>query len=139
MAGRAFLAINASLLSIGWSCTASAQDTAETAQILSSAGQSQGRAAQSLESAFSDSMNAAAARMRSTQNRGQGTGERMPDIPRETYVVPSNADPLEGTDAPTYRQGNGPSIRVSGTLIQAPQTTCSKNCPEVPTRSKTTH
>jgi hypothetical protein len=39
---------------------------------------------------------------------------------------------LEGTDAPTYRLGNGASIRVSGTLIQDSGTSCVKNCPAKP-------
>jgi hypothetical protein len=136
VAGRAFLAVNAALLSFAGHCTASAQEAVETAQVRSGAGQSQGRPAQSLGSAFSNSMNDAAVQWRSMHNSERVSDEHEAGTPRETYTIPANADPLEGTDAPSYKQGNGPSIRVSGTLIQGPQTTCSKNCPEVSAGSK---
>ena len=129
MAGKATLAICGALLAAGWSLPASAQAAAETAVILSGTGQATGRASRSLGSAISGSIGAAANEIHATRNGGQAPTVRRRRAPSSAgHVIPPDADMLEGTDAPTYRLGNGSSIRVSGRLIQGAGTTCAENC-----------
>lgn len=130
MANKAALATCAALLSVGVSGNAAAQDAAETAQILSGTGQSQGRASRSLGSAISQSMNAARDAIATTRAAEPVTSRRRFRTAHEPYPIPANVDGLAGTDAPTYRLGNGSSIRVSGRLLQAPGTSCVSDCPE---------
>jgi hypothetical protein len=97
--------------------------------ILSGSGQSTGRASRSLGSAISGSMNAAAREIQATRNAAPAPSFRRRRAPGAAgQVIPPDADMLEGTDAPTYRLGNGASIRVSGRLIQGAGTTCAENC-----------
>ena len=145
MAGKAVLAICGALLAIGGSFPALAQDAAETAVILSGAGQPAGRASRSLGSAISGSINAASAQIRSVRNAEPTTGGHQPRTAGDAraitsdQAIASDIDMLEGTDAPTYRLGNGASIRVSGTFIQDPGTMCSRNCPADSVRSGGAH
>ncbi len=132
MAGKAMLAIGGALLASGWSLPASAQAAAETAVILSGTGQGTGSASRSLGGAVAGSMNRAADAIAATRN-----GAPAPSYRRRRsagnggagHVIPPGGDMLEGTDAPTYRLGNGASIRVSGRLVQGAGATCSQNCP----------
>lgn len=129
MMSRSALALCGALLAVGVPGAAAAQDAAETAQILAGTGQSQGGAARSLGGNISQSMNAASNAVRAARSGdAPASGHRAAAAP-QPFGIPENVDFLEGTDAPTYRLGNGASIRVSGGLIAAPATTCVKDCP----------
>lgn len=131
MSARPALAICGAVCSLGLTCAGAAQDAAETAVILSGAGQSQGGAARSLGSTISRSMGAAANAVRGARpNPGYVASRRRAGNVRQAPAIPADVDMLEGTDAPTYRLGNGASIRVSGRLIEAPRTSCVKQCAE---------
>ena len=109
---------------------AAGQDAAETAQILSGVGQSQGGAGRSLGANISRSIGGAANTLKSRPSAGYATSRRKARPAHEPNSIPANVDVLEGTDAPTYRLSNGSSIKVSGRLIQAPETSCVRNCLE---------
>lgn len=129
MSFRAGLVICASLLAAGYADDVSAQDAAETAQILSGVGHSQGAASRSLGSAVSRRMNAANNAITATQQAGRTAPRSRPHLARVGAPTPSGGDLLEGTKAPTYKLGNGASIRVSGRMTRAPGTSCVKECP----------
>lgn len=99
-----------------------AQDAAETAIILGGTGASQGRAQRALGSSISRSMgNAANAVAVANQRSSYPTPRRQRRVNTKTgghfaIALPGDVDPLETTDAPTYRLTNGTSIRVSGGL-----------------------
>lgn len=128
MTNRTALAICAALLALGVSQTASAQDAAETAAILSGTGQGTGGASRSMGSSVSNSMNSATNALRSVQSSRKGQSRRSSRSARQSYAIPADADLLEGTEAPTYQLGNGSSIRVSGGLVPDATTSCVKNC-----------
>jgi hypothetical protein len=137
MPGKSFKAFGAVLLTIGWAPAASAQAAAETAVILSGTGQATGSASRSLGSAISGSINAASAQIQAARNGGSvanGGGRRRAS--GVAYAIPADVDMLEGTDAPTYRLGNGATIRVSGTFVQGAETSCAKDCPQDAGRRK---
>ena len=127
---RSALAISAALLALGAAGNAAAQDAAETATILSGTSQ-QAKAQRSLGSAISRSINNASNAIRSSRNAGP-VAIRGPSRNRGSggaYRITAHGDPLAGTDAPTYRLGNGASIRVSGVLRPEEETVCISNCP----------
>jgi hypothetical protein len=133
MAQRIVLVLLASAaLPVGPVSTAAAQDAAEAA-ILGGSGQAQAGASRSLGTAMSNSLNAAANAIGGgTPNRG-GTHSSSAAIarvrPAQAMIgSPVSSDPLAGTDAPTYRLGNGSSIRVSGGLIPAANAACVRDC-----------
>ncbi len=138
MAGKSFRAFGAVLLTIGWAPAASAQAAAETAVILSGTGQATGSASRSLGSAISGSINAASAQIQAARNGGSvaNGGGRRRASGYAAYAIPADVDMLEGTDAPTYRLGNGATIRVSGTFVQGAETSCAKDCPQDAGRRK---
>ncbi|WP_338466519.1 hypothetical protein RXV95_13300 [Novosphingobium sp. ZN18A2] len=137
---RSTLAISTILMLGAAPCTVSAQDAAESAMILSGTGQGQASSARSLGSSIANSMNAASREIRTQRASGNASGRahyrrRTRGVARTGAVsaaIPANADMLKGTDAPTYKLGNGASIRVSGGLVQAPTTSCVKDCPKPP-------
>lgn len=134
MAAKVILPIQAALLAFVLAVPASAQVAAETATILSGTGQATGRASRDLGSAVSGSINNAASQIRATQDGAAAPGRyrSRSAAQAEGYAITSGGDALEGTDAPTYRMGNGASIRVSGSLRKSTAATCSENCPESP-------
>ena len=123
-------AIFAGLIAFGLSGAASAQDAAETAQILGTTGQSQVSAGRSLAKAISHGMNAAGDAINSRPHANHAASRHRRGNARATYALPANVDPLANMDAPVYRLANGTTIEVSGGLIPAQDTTCLKNCPE---------
>lgn len=61
-----------------------------------------------------------------------GVNNRSSTDYRATYSafeIPAGLDPLQGWDVPTYRQGNGVVLRVSGELRPDAPTICIANCP----------
>lgn len=127
---KAVLGLSAVLCLMGASGSAGAQDAAETAQILSGVSRPHAGAGRSLGSAITQSLDAArdaiampAAMPIAMPRRAIATGH--PRL-RQRAVIPANGDPLERFDAPTYKLGNGATIRVSGGLANA---TCVENCP----------
>jgi len=133
MTRRTVLAICTAILAVGASGSAAAQDAAETAGILSGTGPSTGGAQRAQGSAVSNSLNSATQALRSARSSRSSRASASRSGSRsahQSYSVPADVDFLEGTDAPTYRLGNGSSIRVSGGLIQTPETACVKDCPE---------
>lgn len=97
-----------------------AQDAAETAIILGGSGASQARAQRSLGAAVSRSMGNAAIAV-SVQQRRQPRVERRArgnanGAGEFAIALPSDVDPLENSDAPSYVLDNGAIIRTSGGL-----------------------
>jgi hypothetical protein len=131
MAKRAGLAVLAAGLSLGVIRVASAQDAAETAIILGGTGQSAG-AQRSLGAGIANSFNAAANTIGTASAgrvaQGQTSSTSRPRA-RAAQAPLVSGDPLAGTNAPTYNEPNGASIRVSGGLIPKPAITCVKDCP----------
>ncbi|MBD3728789.1 MAG: hypothetical protein IE933_03710 [Sphingomonadales bacterium] len=114
-----------------------AQDAAEEAMITSTTGPATGSAARTLGGAVSGSITGAADSIRATRS-GAATGRtgsgartsRSAGTPRAGgYWIPPRIDPLEYTNAATYRVGNGSVIRVSGLFDPAPGTHCIRFCP----------
>jgi hypothetical protein len=130
MLSRAALTMSATLLSVGLSGNAAGQDAAETAQILSGVGNSQGSASRSLGANISQSIGAAANAVNARPNPDHVTTRRR--ARHQPVSIPANGDVLAGTAAPTYRLGNGASIRVSGRLRPAAEAACIKGCTENP-------
>lgn len=128
MARGRTLGICAILLSVGVSNSAVAQDAVETAQILSGTGQMQG-GGRSLGSAISRSLNGAGDVIAGSTSAPRTANAGANPAIHRTDPVPANVDPLARSDAPTYRLGNGASIRVSGGFQSDPVTSCVKNCP----------
>jgi len=132
MARRAALVIVSGILITALPQNATAQDAAESAAILSGTGAGQAKAQRSLGTAVTGSINRAASAIntRPTARRGSSATRqsRSRGQQRQGYVVHGSADPLAGTDASTYRLGNGASIRVSGTLHTDKTTECVANC-----------
>lgn len=130
MVARAFLPIQAALLSFALTVPASAQVAAETATILSGTGQSTGSASRGMGSAVAGSMNRASSQIRAAQG-GQAAPRRGRSA-QGGHEIPADADMLEGTDAPTYQLGNGASIRTSGSLRRSAAAICLENCATSP-------
>ena len=133
---RLAMTVCGGLLAVGLPSAGSAQDAVESAQILSTVGQSQVSAGHSLAKSISGSMNAVTAALGtryhargSRQHARPGSRARARHARRYSGAIPANVDALEGTDAPTYTLGNGTTIEVSGGLTPDSQTTCEKNCP----------
>ena len=108
-----------------------AQDAAESAIILSGTGAGQAKAQRSLGAAVRGSIEGAATTVRGAA-RGQGSPRgRAPSgngVVVSGTALAADSDPLENTDAPAYRLGNGATIRVSGRMNPAAGTSCVKNC-----------
>lgn len=111
-----------------------AQDAAETATILSGSGPAQARAQRSQGGSIARAMGNAANAVAAANNvRSQGAPRRAGvSVPRQGYSIAGNVDPLKGTDAATYRLGNGASISVSGRMTPSGAAVCTKDCPEQP-------
>lgn len=127
-----------SVLCFGFSCPATAQDAAESAIILGGSAHSQVRAQRSLGAAVANSLGGASNVIASTNARSAAhenvTSNSRPDQRRAQALtaVPPTGDPLKGIAAPTYKLSNGSSIRVSGGLRPAAQTTCVRYCGSQP-------
>jgi hypothetical protein len=124
---RMVLSLSASL---AMGSQAIAQDGAETAIILSGSGAAQGKASRSLGSASAGSIGAAAQAVRSSRDPSAVVRRTPARQSRQMTVLPGDVDPLENTDAPSYRLSNGASIRVSGGLRLSDQVSCADDCPE---------
>jgi hypothetical protein len=113
----------------------SAQDAAESAVIYSGTSQGVGASSRSLGGAAAGAIGRATEAIRasrppngngsSARATRQGGGARHSSV---VYAIASNVDPLEYYAVPTYRLGNGRTLRVSGTLYPAPPTVCVLNC-----------
>lgn len=55
----------------------------------------------------------------------RGSGNRAGAVP---YTIAGNIDALEYFAAPTWRLAGGSVLKVSGTLVPNPGTTCIRNC-----------
>lgn len=114
-------------------CAAMAQDAAETAAILSGSSQT-GNAQRSLGRSIAGSINSAnnaiaAQNARATGVRAQGTPRRAQrGGVKIGHDLPAGVDVLAGTDAATYRLGNGSSIRTTGRLNTDNGSVCVRNC-----------
>ena len=64
------------------------------------------------------------------RSRARSTRYNASNSP-QLYVVPMGGDSLAGTDAPTYRLGNGVLLRASGIFWPDAPTVCIANCPQV--------
>lgn len=108
--------------------SASAQDAAETAVILSGSS-GQGKAANSLGNAVRGSVNSAANAVRSTpaNNRRNATRRNRRGAPVQVQTLPTN-DPLENTDATRFTTGSGATISVSGSMRPSASARCVENC-----------
>lgn len=130
----------ATVFAFGASAPAVAQDAAETAVILSGTGAGQAKAQRSLGAAVRGSIDGAAATVRSA-GRSQGSAGRRATARSGVAVagaeLAADSDPLEKTDAPAYKLGNGATIRVSGRMNPSASTSCVKNCsvPPAPAQS----
>lgn len=108
------------------SASASAQDAAESATILSGQGGT-AKAQKSLGTAVSGSLDNASAAIRPRVSR-RSNSRRARRSNSSGGITLSTNDPLEGTDAATYQTGNGTTIRVSGRLNPSSTTACVNNC-----------
>lgn len=114
-------------------CAAMGQDAAETAAILSGSSQT-GHAQRSLGRSIAGSINSAndaiaARNARATGVRPQGAARRTQrGGVRTGHDLPAGVDMLAGTDAATYRLGNGSSIRTTGRLNTDNGSACVRNC-----------
>jgi len=119
----------AATLLFAWPACVMAQAAAESAQILAGVA-GQGKAVRSLGSAISGGMNGAANAISAARGRGMVINRRGNGAAHQPYAITTSGDVLEGTDAPTYLQGNGATIRVSrGALVRSPKTACVSDCP----------
>lgn len=125
----AFVALAAPSTLLLPSGAAFAQDAAESAILLGGSGTAQARAQRSLGSAIARSMGGAANAIRATSRAMPVHARHNARRERTAIAIPGHVDPLEGTDAPTYRLENGASIRVSGGLRPGPQAACASGCP----------
>ncbi|RVQ69131.1 hypothetical protein EKN06_02690 [Croceicoccus ponticola] len=128
MSGRAFFMIGSGLLAISLPAPALAQDAAETAAILSGSSQT-GGAQRSLGNSIVRSVNRASNAIAATRpaprqnaRRAQGGSVSFGG------TLPADVDVLEGTDAATYKLGNGSSIRTTGRINSGVGTACVANC-----------
>ena len=84
--------------------------------------------------AETERMRAETERMRAEAEVSQSRGRSYPSARNasagsQQYVVPTGIDSLEGTDASTYRLGNGTILRVSGIFWPDAPTVCIAFCP----------
>lgn len=64
-----------------------------------------------------------------SQSNGQASRSRSnTSADAQQYFVSANIDSLAGVNAPTYRQGNGVLLRVSGAFWPDLPTVCIANC-----------
>ena len=109
--------------------TASAQDAAETAVILSTVSPGQGAAARSMGNSISGALGSASGAIASTRAQASpASGAVQVQQVRRAPVRPTDSDPLEGTDAAQYRLASGATIRVSGGMRPSAGTRCIENC-----------
>ena len=128
---RKSLAIGAVATAVVLAAGVAAQDAAETAVILSTTGPSTGGASRSLGQNITQGIGGAAAAVAATNNaRRSGNGARP--ATRGGNTIAATGDPLEDTDASTYRLGNGATIRVSGGMRPATGTVCVEHCEDNP-------
>ncbi|MFZ9394482.1 MAG: hypothetical protein ACO25F_00285 [Erythrobacter sp.] len=116
-----------------------AQDAAESAAILAGTGSAQAKAQRSLGGAIRGSINGAAATVRSavrSDGRTSSQARSRSGVTVAGAAIAADVDPLEKTDAPAYRLGNGATIRVSGRMNPSASTSCVKNCSAQPASSE---
>lgn len=124
------LALCALALALAIPAPVYAQDAAETAAILSGTGAGQAKAARSLNSAVSQSVNSAADVVRSstpTHRRSTSHRRSRRNAPSVVSVI-GTGDALEGTDASAYQVDTGATIKVSGSFRPSAATRCTDNC-----------
>lgn len=134
------LALTAAFFGVLVATPCAAQDAVESATILSGVGERTGAASRSLGGAATGAMDGAAEAIRATRsgragvsrrsNRGGNNGGR--NLASVGYTIPADIDPLENFAVPTYRLSNGLQLRVSGTFIAIPPTSCVSNCEALP-------
>jgi len=108
--------------------SAAAQDAAESAAILSGSSQT-GAAQRSLGARISGAINRASDSIAAQQGaRVQAQRPNRGGAVRVVHSLPAGVDVLEGTDATTYRLGNGSSIRTTGRINGDPGLRCVSNC-----------
>lgn len=124
---RSATTIGAAVLALGTVPQAHAQDAAETAAILSGTA-GQGGAQRQLGANISHSVNSAATAV--APQRSQPRARRRGSSGGATVGQPlPTGDPLEGSDATSYKLGNGAGITTTGRINTAPGTVCVKDCP----------
>lgn len=130
----------ASLAGLAVATPCAAQDAAESAAILSGTGQGTGAASRSLGDATTGAIGGATNAIRATRsgraarassgNSGNSRGGRNPAS--VGYAIPANIDPLDKFAVPTYRLRNGLQLRISGSFVPTPPTSCVLNCEIAP-------
>lgn len=116
-------------LSLALPATASAQDAAETAVILSTVSPGQGAAARNMGNSISGALGSASGAIASTRAQARpASGAVQVQQVLRAPVRPTDNDPLEGTDAAQYRLASGATIRVSGGMRPSAGTRCIENC-----------
>ncbi|MCB2067040.1 MAG: hypothetical protein KDE15_10430 [Erythrobacter sp.] len=118
---------------------AMAQDAAESAAILSGTGARTGAAAGRLGTASRDALGGAAGVIAATNSqrsgsqsarqsrRSNGGANSDGGVAAGLYVA-GNIDALQLTDAPFFRLADGSILRMSGSFVPSPGTTCERNC-----------
>lgn len=126
---RSAMTIGAAVLALGTAPQVHAQDAAETAAILSGTS-GQAGAQRQMGANISRSINSAANAVapQRTRPRARHSGGSSGGV-TVGHPLPTG-DPLEGSDATTYKLGNGSGITTTGRINTAPGTVCVKDCPE---------
>lgn len=127
MSCRTLIPMLVAMLAVGCCLPASAQEAAETAQVLSGLS-SQGHAAHSLGAAIAGSINGAANRIGSPPNARHVAARGGSQPTEQGGVLPRGGNDLKDTGAPTYRTAGAGAITVSGPFIRSEGTSCVENC-----------
>ncbi len=113
-----------------------AQDAAESAIILSGTGERTGASARSTGEAAARAIGRASGAIATTRQSASPARSRPAITARANsprtgsgYRIAGNIDALEFFDVPTYRLGNGRTIRVSGELVPPPRPLASGGVP----------